>query len=254
MNSDVSYTRNGDVHLAYRVVGDGPIDAIFVPLWFSNLDLLDGHPAFVKGLRGLSSFTRLALWDRRGAGLSDRLCGPATLEEGMDDVLAVLDAAGMERAALFGFNESATLCALTAATHPDRVSALIMYGSFATTTWHPDYPWGQKEAEREEQIGFIAEYWGSPQIAQVMFQTDDERLLEWGVKWQRNSISRDAIPRFYKMLADSDVRQVLPTIRVPTLVMHRKDDMTVPVENSRYIAEAIPGATGTQSKTRSRTF
>src|SRR5213593_4213456 len=104
---DVSYARNGDVSLAYSVLGDGGIDAIWVPLWFSNLDLLQGHPAIARGLRGLSTFTRLLLWDRRGAGLSSRTCGPATLEQGMDDMLVVLDAAGMEKAAVLSFDEGA---------------------------------------------------------------------------------------------------------------------------------------------------
>jgi len=242
MTSEVSYALSDGVHLAYRVAGKGPIDAMYVPMWFSNLDLIEGHPGIARGLRGLSSFTRIVLWDRRGSGLSDRLCGPATLEQGMDDVLAVLDAAGMERAALFGFNEAGTLCALMAATHPDRISALILYGSFATTTWHPDYPWGQKPEERAQQVELIPQMWGSKEIAQIMFQTDDDRLLEWGQRWQRNSMSPDAIPRFYDMLELTDVRHVLPTIRVPTLVLHRTEDASIPVENGRYIAKAIPGA------------
>jgi len=240
--SDVRYAANGDVHLAYRVMGDGPVDLMFVPLWFSNIDLLDQHPTVASGLEGLSSFSRLIVWDRRGAGLSDRMAGPATLEEGMDDLIAVLDDAGIERVALLGFNEGGTLSALTAATHPERVSALILYASFATTTWQPDYPWGQDPKERAEQIEWLTANWGSRETSQIMFPTGDERLWQWGMRWQRSAVTRDALPRFYDMLSRTDVRHVLPSIRVPTLVLHRAGDQSVPVENGRYLAEHIPDA------------
>jgi len=223
-------------------MGDGPVDLMFVPLWFSNIDLLDQHPTVASGLEGLSSFSRLIVWDRRGAGLSDRMAGPATLEEGMDDLIAVLDDAGIERVALLGFNEGGTLSALTAATHPERVSALILYASFATTTWQPDYPWGQDPKERAEQIEWLTANWGSRETSQIMFPTGDERLWQWGMRWQRSAVTRDALPRFYDMLSRTDVRHVLPSIRVPTLVLHRAGDQSVPVENGRYLAEHIPDA------------
>lgn len=240
--SEVRYALNGDVHLAYRVLGQGDLTIMLVPMWFSNLDLLHQHPQIARVLDRISSVARVILWDRRGSGVSDRLCGPATLEEGMDDLLAVLDATGTEKAALFGFNEAGTLCALAAATHPRRVSGLVLYGSYAATTWHPDYPWGQPEDERAMQIEWISQNWGSVEASMVMLAGTDPATIEWGSRWQALSLSPDAVPHFYEMLAKTDVRAVLPSIRVPTLVLHRRDDIAVPVDNGRYLSKAIPGA------------
>lgn len=240
--SHVGYAKNGDVHLAYKVLGEGDITIMVVPMWFSNLDLLPQHPVMARSLEQITRVARVVLWDRRGSGLSDRLCGPATLEEGMDDLIAVLDASGTEKAALFGFNEAGTLCALAAATRPDRVSGLILYGSYAATTWHADYPWGQSEEERAMQIEWICENWGSEEVSQVMMAGLDRSAIEWARRWQSLSLSPDALPHFYEMLAKTDVRAILPSIRVPTLIMHRKDDVSVPVDNGRYLAKAIPGA------------
>jgi class 3 adenylate cyclase/pimeloyl-ACP methyl ester carboxylesterase len=244
VDTDVQFARNGDIHLAYRTLGDGPVDLMFVPTWASNLDLLDQLPAIKRGLDRVSSFSRLILWDRRGSGLSDRLPGMATLEEGMDDIMAVLDAAGSERAALFGINESGALCALFAATHPERVSHLMLYGSFATTTWQPDYPWGQKPDDREIQIEWIIQMWGNRDTASLMNpgEVKDDEFLDWAARWQRGSVTRDALHDYFKILGRTDVRHVLETIRVPTLVLHRAGDFIVPVDNGRYLAEKIPGA------------
>jgi class 3 adenylate cyclase/pimeloyl-ACP methyl ester carboxylesterase len=242
--SDVQFARNGDVHIAYRIEGEGPVDLLLAPPWASNLDILTELPAIDRGIQRLASFARVILWDRRGSGLSDRLSGMATLEEGMDDMIAVLDAAGSERAALFGLNEAGALCMLLAATHPERVSHLMLYGSYATTTWHPDYPWGQKPEDRDIQVQWIIDMWGKREAAMVINPTDeiDDRFLDWASRWQRGSVTRDALPGFFEILARTDVRHVLETIRVPTLVLHRAQDWTVPVENGRYLAKKIPGA------------
>ncbi|MGH2754243.1 MAG: adenylate/guanylate cyclase domain-containing protein [Actinomycetota bacterium] len=242
MANEIRYALSGDVHLAYRTLGDGPVDLVFVPPWFSNIDLLGEHPTVRDAHERFSAFSRVILYDRRGSGLSDRLCGPATLEEGMDDLLAVIDEVGAERVALFGFNESGTLSALAAATHPQRISSLILCGSFAATTWHEDYPWGQRPEERAEQVAWVTANWGTRELAQVMFPNGDERLLEWGMRWQRNSASPDYLPQAYDLLEKTDVRHVLGSIRVPTLVLHREKDVSIPVENGRYLAEHIPGS------------
>jgi class 3 adenylate cyclase len=215
---------------------------MFVMPWFSNLDLLESLPAVRRSLERYGSFASLIVYDRRGSGLSDRLCGTATLEEGMDDLIAVLDDAGAERVSLFGLNESGALCALMAATHPDRVTSLVLYGTYATTTWHPDYPWGQKPEDRDMQVGWICENWGTDEVAEVMFAGTDERTKRWGVSWTRSSVSRDALPKAFEILSRTDVRHVLPSIRVPTLVMHRVGDVAIPVANGHYLAERIPGA------------
>ncbi|MDQ4095986.1 MAG: adenylate/guanylate cyclase domain-containing protein [Actinomycetota bacterium] len=244
MDAPVRFAQNGDIHLAYKVIGDGDLDLVFVPTWLSNLDFLDRYKPLVEAIEGLASFARVIILDRRGTGLSDRLCGVATLEEGMDDLTAVLDAAGAEKVSLLTFNESGTLGALYAATHPARVRSLILYGTFATTTWQPDYPWGQKPEDRDQQIALVTQLWGD-EATGAMFNAGpgaDEEFQRWAVRWARNSVSRDALPGVFEMLAKTDVRHVLPTIRVPTLVLHRSGDALVPVENGRYLAKNIPNA------------
>lgn len=243
-DSQIEYARNAKISIAYRVVGDGNQDLLLVLPWASNLEVLDDYPPIAEALDILSGIARLILFDRRGTGLSDRLCGPATLEEGMDDMLAVLDAAGSKRAGLFAMHEAGTLAMLFAATHPERVSHLTLYGTFATTTWQPDYPWGQKPEEREQQIEFLMETWGKAAVAGFFNPTvsDDEEFMRWAGRWQRSSVSRDALPAFFEILSETDVRHVLPTITVPTLVLHRTNDPAVPVDNGRYLSDRIPGA------------
>ena len=242
--ADIQFAKNGDLHLAYSIQGDGPIDIMLVPPWFSNLDLFADYLPIERALGQFPPSARLIMWDRRGAGLSDRLCGPATLEEGMDDLLCVLDAAGSEKAALFGLNESGSLCALTAASHPERVSHLILYGTYATTIRQDDYPWAPTPEERAEQVALLTEFWGTAAAPFIMnpSMVGDEDFDSWARRWQRNSVTRDAVPLFYDTLVHTDVRRVLPTIKVPTLVLHRKDDQVVPIDNGRYLAEKIPGA------------
>jgi class 3 adenylate cyclase/pimeloyl-ACP methyl ester carboxylesterase len=244
VDSQIRYAENEGVHLAYKTFGRGPLDLMFVPTWASNLDILEEFPPIARGVERLAAFARVILLDRRGAGLSDRTCGTATLEEGMDDLLAVLDAAECERAALMGFNESGALCSLLAATHPQRVSHLILYGSYATTSRRDDYPWAPTPEERKEQIDFLIRTWGQEEFAFLMNPTAviEPRFQRWGAKWMRNSVSKDALAGAYEVLANTDVRHVLETIRVPTLVVHRTDDRLVPVENGRYLAGKIPGA------------
>lgn len=243
----IRYAKNGDVHIAYRV-HEGPpggrLDILFIPVWTSNLDLYDSWEPIARSLEELTRFARVIGVDRRGSGLSDRTHGIATLEEGVEDMLAVLDAAGSEQAAVVGLNESGSLCAMLAATHPQRVSGLILYGSFAATVRQDDYPWAPTKEERDDQIAIMIEQWGSEEFAFVLNPSShsDPQFREWAAKWQRNSISRDALPAAYDVLARTDVRQVLPLIRVPTLVLHRRDDPLVIVDNGRYLAEKIPGA------------
>ena len=242
--ADIRYATNGDIHLAYSVEGEGPVDVMIVPTWFSNLDLYEDLPEVDRALKHFAPSARLIMWDRRGSGLSDRLPGPATLEEGMDDLLAVLDAAGSETAALFGLNESGSLCALTAAAHPERVSHLILYGTYATTVRQDDYPWAPTPEEREQEVSLLTQYWGTEAAAFMLKPAlaVDETFARWARRWQRNSVSQDVVPLFYESLVHTDVRRVLPTIKVPTLVLHRKDDPVVPIDNGRYMADKIPGA------------
>lgn len=244
MGIPVQYAKNGDINIAYQVRSNGPTDLVFVAPWFSNLDLIDSYPPAIKGTQRFSAITRLIIYDRRGSGLSDRLCGQATLEESVDDLLAVLDAVGSERAALFGMNESGSVCMLAAATHPERVSSLILYGTYATTLFQPDYPWAPRPEERDAEVQLMIDTWGTEGIAGTVNPSaaDDQEFIEWVAKWMRGSVSKDALPRAYELLSKTDVRHVLPSITVPTLVLHRTKDAVVPVDNARYLAEHIPGA------------
>lgn len=244
MGIPVQYAKSGDINIAYQIRSEGPTDLVFVAPWFSNLDLIDSYPPAIKGTQRFSAITRLIIYDRRGSGLSDRLCGQATLEESVDDLLAVLDAVGSERAALFGMNESGSVCMLAAATHPERVSSLILYGTYATTLFQPDYPWAPRAEERDAEVQLLMDTWGSEGIAGTVNPSaaDDPEFIEWVAKWMRGSVSKDALPRAYELLSKTDVRHVLPSITVPTLVLHRTKDAVVPVDNARYLAERIPGA------------
>jgi pimeloyl-ACP methyl ester carboxylesterase/class 3 adenylate cyclase len=242
VDEGIRYARNGNVHIAYKVLGDGDVTVLFVPTWMSNLDLAEEYAPIAKSLERLASFARVILVDRRGSGLSDRTHGMATLEEGADDLVAVLDDAGVDRSAVIGLNESSTLCALFAATKPERVSALVLYGSYAATVRQDDYPWAPTPEERDAQVDLIVEHWGNPQAAFMISPSagSDVSFQTWAGKWMRNAVTRDALRPAYEMLSHTDVRHVLPTIRVPTLILHRTDDVMVPVENARYIADKIP--------------
>lgn len=245
MDAPVKFADNDGITLAYRTIGDGPIDIVFVPMWASNIDQYDDYPPLANAFESMTSFARVILYDRRGSGLSDRLCGVATLEEGMDDLDAVLEAAGAEQVTLMGFNESGSLCCLYAATHPEKVRSLVLYGTYATTTWHEDYPWGQKPDDRAFQIEAIRQFWGVEEAGVLLLNPSglaDRAFAHWAVRWQRNSVSRDALAGVFEMLEKTDVRHLLPIIRVPTLVLHRKDDLAVPIDNGRYLAEKIPNA------------
>jgi len=240
----VRYARNGDIHLAYDTLGDGDMNLVFVPPWFSNLDLLDGYIPIARGFERLAKFARVIRLDRRGSGVSDRMCGHATLEEGVEDLLAVIDAASNGPVSLLGLNEAASLCTMFAAMHPDRVRSLLLYGSYAATLWQPDYPWAPRPDEREREVELLIEAWGTEELAVAMNPTArmDPDFVDWVTRWNRSSVTKDALRRAYELLSKTDVRAILPSVSVPTLVLHRRNDPVVAVDNGRYIAEQIPGA------------
>ena len=240
----VRYATNGDIHLAFSVTGDGPKELVFVPTFFSNVDLMDAYPPIAKGFARIARFARLLRYDRRGAGASDRLCGHASLEEGVDDLLAVIEAAGMEKPTLLGINESGSLCLMAAAMQPDRFESLILYGSYASTLWQPDYPWAPRPEDRRAEVEALIASWGSEASATALNPSDEPEpeLIAWAARWMRSSVSKDALPRVYELLSKTDVRGVLGSIRIPTLILHRTNDPIVSVENGRYLADKIPGA------------
>jgi pimeloyl-ACP methyl ester carboxylesterase len=238
---DVRYAQSGDLNVAYRVLGTGPLDLVWVPNWVSNVDWID-EPIFERFFQRLASFARVIVFDRRGTGLSDPSDGAPDLEERMDDIRAVMDAAGSERAALFGYSEGGPMTALFAASHPDRVSALILFGSYAKTAATEDYPWGP--AKMDGRWGRMIANWGTGRnlVEWVPSVAGDESTQAWWGRYERNAVSPGALLEILRLNAEIDIRDVLSAIRVPTLVIHRTDDQTISVENSRYLAEHIPGA------------
>jgi class 3 adenylate cyclase len=238
------YTKSGDVHIAHFVIGDGPQDIVWVPAWISQAEHLVTEPQIMAGLQRIASFGRLIMWDRRGSGMSDPVVGVPTLEEQIDDVLAVMEANRVERAAIFGTLEGGTLATTFAATHPDRCSALVLYATFARTTPTEGYDWPPTLEERTARMAQAVEHWGEGFVAGGVAQSrmEDPKWIEWAGRLERLAASPATIERIFEVFGETDVRHVLPTVRVPTLVMHRRDDTFLKVEHSRYIAEQIPGA------------
>jgi class 3 adenylate cyclase len=238
------YAKSGDLHIAYAVEGDGPIDLVWIPPWVSQVEYLWAEPSLERVMARLTQFARVITFDRRGSGLSDPLFGAPTLEDQMDDVLAVMDAAGSERAAICGTLEGGPMAAMFAATHPDRTDALIMYATFARATWAPDYDWAWPTEERDWHMEQSVQRWGDGLIAAGVApsQKDDPAFMEWAGRLERLAASPSTIRRIFKLIGEFDVRGVLPSIRVPTLVMHRSGDSFIKVDHSRYIASKVPGA------------
>lgn len=241
---ETNYARSGDVHIAYQVVGEGPLDLVFVMGWVSHLDYFWAEPRFARFLKRLSSFSRLILFDKRGTGLSDRVAELPTLEQRMDDVRAVTDAVGSKRVALFGISEGAAMCTLFAATYPERTAALVIYGGYARRTWSPDYPWAPTPEQRQEFFDAIEQGWGGVVDLDILAPSSvgDEAFREWWATYLRRSASPGAALALAKMNSQIDLREVLPAIRVPTLIIHRTGDLDIEVGGARYMAERIPGA------------
>jgi pimeloyl-ACP methyl ester carboxylesterase len=243
---ETRYARSGDVNIAYNVVGDGPLDLVFVMGWLSHIELMWHEPSFARFLRRLASFSRLITFDKRGTGLSDRVAESRlpNLEQRMDDVRAVMDAVGSERAALLGVSEGGPLSVLFAATYPERTAGLVLYGAMARRLRADDYPWGPTDEEFADLVARTRDNWEKRWDLQgrAPSAAHTEAYQDWFDTWRRTSASPGAVATLMRMNGEIDVRAVLPTIRVPTLVVHRTDDMTVPVEGGRHLAAHVPGA------------
>jgi len=238
------YAKSGGINIAFQTVGHGPRDLVLVPGWVSNLDVFWEEPALARMLTRLASFSRLILFDKRGTGLSDRVNDMPSLEVRMDDVRAVMDAVGSERAALFGYSEGGAMSALFAATYPARASALVMVGAFSRRVRAPDHPWGPT---REQSIAFAEEVerdWGGAVGIEARWpsQAGDERCRRWWAHWLRSSASPAAAAALLRMNMEIDIRQVLPAVRVPTLLMHSRNDRVIEFGASQYMCEQISGA------------
>ncbi len=245
MQGETRYAKSGDLNIAYQVLGDGPIDLVFAPGYMSHLEQNQTWPSYRAFLERMASFSRLIVFDRRGTGLSDRILALGSFEEMMDDIRAVLDAVGSERAALLGAAEGGPICALFAATHPERTSALVLAASYARRTWAPDYPWGLDDEAQQRILQGYEKSWGREDFglrALAPSSLEDERFRRWYAQACRYAGTPSSALAWFRVTMEIDVRDVLPAIRVPTLVIHRSGDRVIPVEAGRYLAAHIPHA------------
>jgi len=244
MKPQTRYARSGDVSIAYQVVGEGSRDLVLVPGWVSNIEMFWEEPSVVRFFERLASFSRLILFDKRGTGLSDRVTDMPSLEVRMDDVRAVMDAAGSRQAAVFGYSEGGLMCELFAATHRERTAALIMHGSYARLMAAPDSPWGRTPEDMEARIERCRRDWGGPIGIDLRAPTmaGDARFCDWWARFLRHGASPSAAAALLRMNCELDVRNILPSIRVPTLILHPQGDQVVDVHAGRQLAAGIPAA------------
>ena len=242
---ETRYALSGDVHIAYQVVGDGPFDLIFVPGFVTHMELQWRLPGMADFLRDLGSFSRLIRFDKRGTGMSDPVSGAPSLETRMDDVRAVMDAVGSRRAAFYGLSEGAAMSILFAATYPERTAALVVRSCSPRTMWAPDFPWGRREEAYRREIDQALRVFASRAEARAAvralgMQTEEE--VEAFVDYVRYGVSPGMLAALYRMNKEIDIRQVLPAVSVPTLVLHGSEDQIVPVEAGAYTARHIRSA------------
>ena len=242
---DVGFARSGDIDVAYHVVGDGPVDLVYVEGAYTHLEVAWELPAYRRFCERLAEFTRLIRFDKRGMGMSDRVPGATTLEERMDDIRAVMDAVGSERAAIIGESEGGPLSILFAAAHPERTAALILQGAEVRERQDEDWPWGEgTQEEFDEHIALLPERWGKGMSFGGLVPSVGD--TDWGRAWlarlQVHAATPSAWAAFARMAFDIDVRYIVPTINVPTLIIHAVDDQVCHVENARFLARTIAGS------------
>ncbi|MBT8164091.1 MAG: adenylate/guanylate cyclase domain-containing protein [Acidimicrobiia bacterium] len=242
------YTMSGDVNIAYQVFGEGEHDLVYVPGWISNVELMWDDPVLAGILRRLGTFARVITFDKRGTGMSDRV--PVNelphLEQRMDDVRAVMDAVGSEKATLFGHSEGGSMATLFAATYPERTEGLILASTYAKRVWSEDHPWAPTAEARAAEIEHVEATWGDPNALPVYVlgaRGTDTAFREWVARYFRLSASPKAAAQLLRMNTEMDTRAALPLIHAPTLCLYRTDDVDVSVEEGRWIASQIPNAT-----------
>lgn len=238
----VQYAKSGDLNIAYQVTGSGPRDVVLIAGFVSHLEMDWAHPSHAHFLQRLSNFSRLIRFDKRGTGLSDRPGGLPDLETRMDDVRAVMDAAGSEKATLLGYSEGGPMAVLFAASFPDRCEGLILYGSYARRLKDDDYPWGKTVEERQIYASRIEQDWGLEADMKIMCPSADDSMAAWWKERARAAASPGAARDLILMNSQVDVRDILPSVRVPSLILHRTGDLDSSVEEGRFMAEQIPGA------------
>ena len=243
MKPKTKYTKSGEFNIAYQVVGEGPIDIVYIPGWVSNIDMMWTEPRLAAFLTGLAKFSRLILFDKRGTGLSDRRNNLSTLEERMDDIRAVMDAVGSDRAVLFGHSEGGSVSVLFAGTYPHRTIALITFGVFAKRKYSEDYPWAPSDAERQNFYKMVEENWADGDMqglsSLVPSLAEDTKFMDWLASYFRSGASPGAALDLARMNTEVDITNILSSIQVPTLLIYRTGDNDVHVDEGKYIAKRI---------------
>ncbi|MGH2726541.1 MAG: adenylate/guanylate cyclase domain-containing protein [Actinomycetota bacterium] len=244
MRPETRYTQSGDASIAYQVVGDGPIDLVMAPGWIFHLEVAWERSEFERMMRRFTPDFRVILFDKRGTGLSDRSVSSSSLEDRMDDIGAVMDAVGSERAALMGWSEGGTFAAMFAATYPERTRALVLYASGARFKRAPDFDVAWGDEVEEMFLAYLRDSWGSGLAAHVVVpsRAKDEDFVRWFGRYERMSVSPSEGLTLWRSNSDIDVRHILPTIRVPTLILHQREEMFLPLVLSQDLAARIPGA------------
>jgi len=244
MDVVTKYVRSGDAQVAYQLVGEGPLDGVVVPSFFSNIEIDWELPPRARFLEGLASFARLIQFDRRGAGMSGGVAGATPLEEQIDDVRAVLEAAQSEYPALISIAEGCALAVLFAASHPSLVRALVLITPTPRVVSGPGYEWAQTREERSAIVQAVVEHWGSssPEQPWGAFAGDNEHRRRLLARHRRLSMTPDAAAASLVMVGELDVRDALPSVQCPTLVLRRANDTFVDPRHSRYAADHIPNA------------
>ncbi len=244
MPPETRYARSGELHIAYQAIGDGPIDLLWVPTWIWEVEHIWEDPSSARMMEALAAFSRLIMFDRRGLGLSDPVPGggASTLEEQMDDLVAVMDAVGSREAAVVAMLDAGAMASLFAATHPERTRALVLFEAQPCMCWAPDYDWPMTAAQRAEYVDFLRQDWGSGARVLAVTAGGDPRFRQWAGRLERLAASPGTAAEIVRMNGQIDVRAVLPSIQAPTLVLHRPDNHFADSRHSLYLADHIPGA------------
>jgi pimeloyl-ACP methyl ester carboxylesterase/DNA-binding CsgD family transcriptional regulator len=244
VSREVRYARSGELSIAYQTVGSGGPDLLFVPGFVSHLDLAWEEPSFARFLRGLAEISRVIWFDKRGTGLSDPTREPSTVEGSVDDLRAVLDAVGSRRATLFGVAVGAGICTSFALRHPGRVRSLVLWGAHARLLRAPDYPAGWTDEFFASVLTGIDRSWATGSGIEAMNPTlaGDDRFRSWFVRHARAAASPAQARELFHLCAGTDLRPLLPEVRAPTLLLHRRDDPWLSIEHSRYVVSRMPDA------------